>query len=111
MAEARKQALQTMDMAESSREKVRQYESRCSCCHGEPHTLGECPVGDGFNAEAKEIQRLNGIIRRASVRFFEDGTSDGETAAAMLKILDEAKRPAAIAARDMVVIGGDDHLV
>ena len=86
-------ALKTLDMAEGRREKVRQYESMCSCCHGGPHTLGECPVGDGFNAEAKEIQRLNGIIRRASIRFFEDETSDGETAAAMLTIIDESKTP------------------
>lgn len=40
-----------------------------------------------------EIERLHEIIKRASVRFFEDGTSDGETAAAMLRILDEAKSP------------------
>lgn len=92
MQQARLNALKVMDEAENRREKIRQYESRCSFCHGGPHTLGECPAcGLGDTAE-KEIQRLNGIIRRASVRFFNDG-SDGETAAAMLKILDEAKAP------------------
>lgn len=46
-----------------------------------------------YDLRLEELGRLNEIIRRASVRFFEDGTSDGETAAAMLRILDEAKSP------------------
>ena len=37
-----------------------------------------------------EVERLNDIINRASVQFFHDG-SDGETAAKMLTVLNEAK--------------------
>jgi hypothetical protein len=37
-----------------------------------------------------EVERRNDIINRASVEFFRDGT-DGETAAKMLKVLNEAK--------------------
>jgi regulator of replication initiation timing len=37
-----------------------------------------------------EVDRLNDIINRASVQFFDDGT-DGETAAKMLRILNETK--------------------
>jgi chromosome segregation ATPase len=37
-----------------------------------------------------EVERCNDIINRASVQFFHDGT-DGETAAKMLKVLNEAK--------------------
>jgi hypothetical protein len=37
-----------------------------------------------------EVVRLNDIINRASVQFFHDGT-DGETAAKMLTVLNEAK--------------------
>jgi translation initiation factor 2B subunit (eIF-2B alpha/beta/delta family) len=37
-----------------------------------------------------EVDRLNDIINRASVQFFHDGT-DGETAAKMLTVLNEAK--------------------
>ena len=40
-------------------------------------------------AEA-EVERCNDIINRASVQFFHDGT-DGETAAKMLTVLNEAK--------------------
>jgi hypothetical protein len=37
-----------------------------------------------------EVERRNDIINRASVQFFHDG-SDGETAAKMLTVLNEAK--------------------
>jgi hypothetical protein len=37
-----------------------------------------------------EVERCNDIINRASVQFFHDGT-DGETAAKMLTVLNEAK--------------------
>ena len=37
-----------------------------------------------------KIDRLNRVIERASVQFFHDG-SDGETAAKMLNVLNEAK--------------------
>jgi hypothetical protein len=37
-----------------------------------------------------EVERLTDIINRASVQFFHDG-SDGETAAKMLTVLNEAK--------------------
>ena len=37
-----------------------------------------------------KIDRLNRVIERASVQFFHDGT-DGETAAKMLNVLNEAK--------------------
>jgi hypothetical protein len=37
-----------------------------------------------------EVERLNDIINRASTQFFHDGT-DGETAAKMLTVLNEAK--------------------
>jgi hypothetical protein len=40
-------------------------------------------------AEA-EVERLSDIINRSSVQFFHDGT-DGETAAKMLTVLNEAK--------------------
>ena len=37
-----------------------------------------------------KIDRLNRVIERASVQFFHEGT-DGETAAKMLNVLNEAK--------------------
>ena len=37
-----------------------------------------------------EVERLSDIINRSSVQFFHDGT-DGETAAKMLTVLNEAK--------------------
>lgn len=43
-----------------------------------------------LNAANERIAKLEGIIRRAEVQFFQDG-SDGSTAARMLTILNEAK--------------------
>jgi hypothetical protein len=49
---------------------------------------------DDYTAELTrlraEVERWNDIINRASVQFFHDG-SDGETAAKMLTVLNEAK--------------------
>ena len=39
-----------------------------------------------------EADRLRDIIRRAAAEFFRDGRTDGETAAAMLTILQEAQK-------------------
>jgi hypothetical protein len=37
-----------------------------------------------------EVERCNDIINRASVQFFHDG-ADGETAAKILRVINEAK--------------------
>lgn len=41
--------------------------------------------------QEKRIKQLEDIIKRASIRFFQDG-SDGKTATDMLAILDEAMK-------------------
>jgi hypothetical protein len=46
-------------------------------------------IGENVRLRA-EVERWNDIINRASVQFFHDG-SDGETAAKMLTVLNEAK--------------------
>jgi hypothetical protein len=46
-------------------------------------------IGENVRLRA-EVERRNDIINRASVQFFHDGT-DGETAAKMLTVLNEAK--------------------
>ena len=45
-----------------------------------------------LNAAKKRIKRLEDIIDRAANRFFSDGP-DGQTAAEMLKILEEVREP------------------
>jgi hypothetical protein len=47
-------------------------------------------VGDRAEKAEAELARAHDIINRASVQFFHDG-SDGETAAKMLTVLNEAK--------------------
>lgn len=53
-----------------------------------------CATNEGLAKERDqfraEVERRNDIINRASVQFFHDG-GDGETAAKMLTVLNEAK--------------------
>ena len=39
-----------------------------------------------------KLTNLEGIVHKATTRFFVDGTGDGQTAADMLKILSEADK-------------------
>lgn len=70
----------------------------CQICGDSDCTgLRHCSPSDPYyerlrDPRDKEIDRLADIIKRATTRFFVDG-SDGETAAAMLKILQEASVP------------------
>lgn len=70
----------------------------CQICGDSDCTgLRHCSPSDPYyerlrDPRDKEIARLADIIKRATTRFFVDG-SDGETAAAMLKILQEASVP------------------
>lgn len=88
-------ALQRIAPVRSS-ERVRHV---CLICGDEDCTgLRHCSPSDPYYEQLrdprdKEIDRLNEIINRASVRFHFDNSTDGETAAAMLKILNEAKVP------------------
>jgi transposase-like protein len=67
-----------------------------TCTHHNDRQRAACPVClvAALTAERDElraeVERCNDIINRASVQFFHDGT-DGETAAKMLKVLNEAK--------------------
>jgi hypothetical protein len=74
-------------------EMFHQIRLKITAAGGDPYKLHDEAL-DGIISERDqlraEVERRNDIINRASVQFFHDG-SDGETAAKMLTVLNEAK--------------------